>query len=165
MGSRSRRSEPPSLTRRLRNYIFFTDRSIDNATFADPIIAAGFTLHRFPFRQNTSDPKWIKHCAERGWIGVSADRKISKKPHEIDAVMMGGAALFVLRTGKHTNHQILSENFLRTASKIVEFFETHEAPYIASVTRPNAKDWEKGKPGGVRMWRSYEDWRSHRHHR
>lgn len=152
---RSRTPEPP-------DYVFFTDRSIDSATFADPLIAAGFTVQRFPFEHNTPDEEWIAHCARRGWIGLSADKNITRTPHEMAAVMESGAALFVLKTTTHTNHQILAENFLRTAGAIAEFFERHERPFIASVTRPNDKDWEQGKPGYVRMWRSHEDWLEHR---
>ena len=162
MASSKTRSRRRSPTREPPDYVFFTDRSIDSATFADPLIAAGFTVQRFPFKHNTPDEEWIAHCARRGWIGLSADKNITRTPHEMAAVMETGAALFVLKTTTHTNHQILAENFLRTAGAIVEFFERHERPFIASVTRPNDKDWELGKPGHVRMWRSHEDWLEHR---
>lgn len=148
-----------------RRYEYFTDRSIESDSFSLPLIAAGFTVHRFPFADTTEDQVWIAHCASKGWIGLSGDRKITSRPDELAAVMTSGAALFVLKMGRHTNHPLLAENFLRSAAKIVAFFEEHEAPYVAKVTRPNAKDWAAGKPGRVRIWRTYEDWREHRHRR
>jgi hypothetical protein len=157
------RSRPRSPTREPPDHVFFTDRSIDSATFADPLIAAGFKLERFPFRHDAPDEEWIAHCAKRGWIGLSADKKITRRPHEMEAVMESGAALFVLKTTIHTNHQILAENFLRTADAIVRFYQRHPTPFIASVTRPNEKDWQLGKPGTVRMWRTHRNWLDHRH--
>lgn len=165
MTSSRTRSGRPSLTPKPPDYVFFTDRSIDSATFADPLIAAGFKVQRFPFKDNTPDEHWIAECAKRGWIGLSADRNITRTPHELDAVMESGAALFVLKTTTHTNHQILAENFLRTAGAIVAFLERHERPFIASVNRPNDKDWAAGKPGHVRMWRRHRDWLEHRRRR
>ena len=121
-------------------------------------MAAGFKVQRFPFKHNTPDERWIAECARRGWIGLSADKNITRTPQEMAAVMESGAALFVLKTTQHTNHRILAENFLRTAGAIIGFFERHERPFVASVTRPNEKDWDLGKPGHVRMWRSHADW-------
>lgn len=71
----------------------------------------------------------------------------------------------MLKTTTHTNHQILAENFLRTAESIIRFYERHPRPFIASVTRPNETDWRLGKPGHVRMWRAHRDWLDHRRRR
>lgn len=146
------------------DYEFFTDRDTDSPTFVDPLVDAGFTIHRF-YRHagpETRDPEWIARCAGQGWIGLSCDRRIGRRPDEIAAVMEAGAALFILKQGRHTNHALLAENFLRTAERIVAFYEGHDPPFIASVTRPNQKDWDAGKPGRVRMWRAYDEWLARR---
>lgn len=168
MGLPRKRSRRPSLTHGRRDHVFFTDRSIDSDTFCQPIIAAGFRLERFHThiaRPDAPDGEWIRRCAEHGWIGLCGDKKITAKPDEMADVMTSGAAVFVLNVGKRTNHPMMAELFLRTASGIIWFWEHRPHPFIAKVTRPNQPEWDRGQSGSVRMWRTYEEWLANRHRR
>lgn len=168
MASKKRKSRRQSATPELPEHTFFTDRSIDSDTFAQPLIAAGFRLERFHLhlsRPDAPDGDWIRKCANRGWIGLCGDKRISSRPDEMADVMKSGAAVFILNVGKHTNHPLMAELFLRTAERIVWFWENRPRPFIAKVTRPNQQDWALGKAGRVRIWRTFEDWEANRHRR
>jgi PIN like domain len=134
---------------------------LDSDTFVCPLIQAGLQVERFfnHFRDpTTKDVVWIEACAANRWLILTADKDIATVPDEIAAVMTFGAALFILTCGRGTNHSILSENMARTARKILAFHSRNRPPFIAKVNRPNSRAWTAGRPGDVRMFRTYEDW-------
>ena len=169
MGSKRKRSERRLPTPARPDLVFFVERSLDSSPrFADPLLRAGYRLERFSLHftdPRTPDPAWIRLCAERGWLALTADRDISSKPEEIDAVMTHGATLYILTSGSGTNHPLLAENLLRTMRLVFAFHRRNKPPFIAKVNRPNARDWEAGKPGSVRIYRTYEDWVANRDRR
>lgn len=114
-------------------------------------------FHHFT-RDDTPDQEWARLCGRHGWLALTGDKDIASIPEEIDAVMEHRACLFILTFGHGTNHPLLAENLIRTLVRILRFHSKHEAPFIAKVNRPNAKDWDAGKPGSVRMFRTYESW-------
>lgn len=153
-----------------RNHTYFADRCIDSDTFVAPLLAEGFRVERFGQQDGLrptedSDELWIRLAADCGWIGLSCNWRIGQVPEEIDAVMESGLALFVMIFGRNSNHEILAQNFLRTANRIDRFLRRNSAPFIAKVSRPNEKEWNRGKPGSVRMFRDYGTWSANNHRR
>lgn len=161
MGSRRKRSKRRSRTRERPEPVFFADRNLDSLSFVEPLLESGFRVERFFHhftKDDTPDQEWARLCADNGWLALTGDKDIASIPDEIDAVMRHGACLFILTFGRGTHHPLLAENLIRTASRVLRFHRHHPAPFIAKVNRPNAKDWEAGKPGSVRMYRTYESW-------
>lgn len=168
MASSRRKSDRRSPTPALHDYEFFAERSLDSASFVNPLVAAGLRVHRFfqhVLQPDAEDGIWIKYAAERGWISLTGDRDIGSIPEEIEDVMKCRARVLVLTFGHGTNHPILAENFLRTGSRIASFLRQHRAPYIAKINRPTQENWMLGKPGEIRMYRTHADWLAHRHRR
>ncbi len=165
MGSRQKRSKRRSRTRERPDPVFFADRNLDSPSFVEPLLGAGIRVERFFAhftKDDTPDQEWARLCAGNGWLALTGDKDIASIPEEIDAVMIHGACLFILTFGHGTNHPLLAENLIRTAGRVLRFHRHNPAPFIAKVNRPNARDWEAGKPGTVRMFRSYESWTARR---
>jgi hypothetical protein len=75
---------------------------------------------------------------------------------ERDAAMNAGAAVFYL-TGKRGDEVIV--NLIATVQRIIRFREKHAPPFMARVTRPDAKYKLGSRPGNIEMSLSEEDWR------
>lgn len=126
---------------------FFTDRNLGN-TFPDILQAAGISVERHSdhFADNASDPDWLAGTKGNGWVVLTRDKAIRRRPNEIQAVEDARVAMLVL-IGK-SRHAILAENFIRALPRVEAFLTAHKPPYIARVYEPDAKERKRLKPRG-----------------
>ena len=90
--------------------VYFTDRDLGQQ-FPDILQAAGIEVerHRDHFADDELDEKWIAAVAKRGWIAITHDKAISRRPNERDAVLGAGEQLhfepvrIALTTGVHSH--------------------------------------------------------------
>jgi PIN like domain len=69
------------------------------------------------FAANADDADWMKKLAEQGeWIIITADFRIGKNPHEVEAWKQAGHTIFFLKPGW------LKMNFWDQAHKFVKCF-------------------------------------------
>lgn len=73
-----------------------------------------------------------------------------------DIAMRAGLALFFLIGKDH--HGELAKNLVATLPRIIRFREKHPAPFIAHITRPDAKFAIGSHPGNVDMVLTKEQW-------
>lgn len=97
----------------------------------------------------------MPYVARKGWIALSHDKKQKRRKLERDAAMNAGAAVFYL-IGKR--HDEITRNLLQTVGKIIRFREKHPAPFLARVTRPDAKFPVGSRPGNVEMSLTKGQW-------
>jgi hypothetical protein len=78
--------------------VFFVDACLGRHDVADALTAAGalVELHHTHFLAGTPDPEWLPAIGVRGWIILTKDRHIRKRPLELDAILASGARAFVL---------------------------------------------------------------------
>jgi hypothetical protein len=108
-------------------------------------------LHDDHFPANTPDEEWIRSVAARGWIAVSHDKRISRRPNERAEVFRAGLGLLVLVGG--APHPELADNFVKTLPAIRRFLARHAPPFVARVYRPTPADMRKRHPTGrVELW-------------
>ncbi|NUS09995.1 MAG: toxin-antitoxin system, toxin component, PIN family protein [Streptomyces sp.] len=79
---------------------FFLDRNLGRRV-ADELRALGWAVHRigdvFPAdAQDISDPDWIAHGLDQGWVPLSKDGRIKTRDLEIQPVFDRSAVLFYL---------------------------------------------------------------------
>jgi hypothetical protein len=55
---------------------------------------------RFP--AGVTDPEWLVEAGSQGWIVLTKDQAIRKRPNEITALMNSGVRAFVLAAGEMT---------------------------------------------------------------
>ena len=133
--------------------VFFTDRDLGKQ-FPNILAAAGLKVERHAdhFKPECPDDEWLDAVGKKGWVAISHDRRIRYKPNELQAVVRHGVALLVV-VGK-ASFPILAQNFVATAPRILDFLDTHTAPFIAKVYRPLPSDLAKraDAPGAVSLW-------------
>lgn len=94
--------------------------------------------------------------AKNGWIALSHNKKIRRVAIQRDIAMRAGLALFFLIGKDH--HPDLAKNLVATLPRIIQFREKHPAPFIAHITRPDAKFPLGSRPGNVDMVLTKEQW-------
>lgn len=133
--------------------VYFTDRDLGRKRFPGALSAAGLRveIHDDHFRPDAEDVDWLPEVARRGWVVLSNDQKILRRPLEREAVRSAGATLLVLIGGDATASE-LAQNFLNTLSRVEAFLDRHSPPLIAKVYRPSPADMiEAGRPGSVEL--------------
>jgi predicted nuclease of predicted toxin-antitoxin system len=79
----------------------FIDRDAWSHVLDAALRAAGipFVAHRDVFRPDTPDAEWIAEVGLRGWVVVTRDQNIRRRPNELRAVRCAGLHLFALTSG------------------------------------------------------------------
>jgi hypothetical protein len=133
--------------------VYFTDRDLGQR-FPDILAAAGITVerHRTHFADDTADAEWIAAVATRGWIAITHDKAISRRPNERQAVIDAGLRLLIMVGA--APYPELAANFVATRARINAFVKRHPPPFIARVYRPTpAEIARKRAPvGRVELW-------------
>lgn len=112
-------------------------------------------MHDDHFSHNTADEEWMPAVAERGWVAISHDRSIRRRPNERGVVFDSGLRLLVV-VGK-APFPLLAGHFVSTQSKIKRFLRAHPAgPWIAGVYAPSPSDLDRkiNPRGRVELWLS-----------
>lgn len=134
-------------------HVFFTDRDLGNR-FADILIEAGIAVerHREHFADDAKDVDWISEVARRGWVAITHDKAISRRPNERDAVLQAGLGLLIV-VGAAPYHE-LARNFVDTLPRITAYLSRRTRPFIARIYRPTPSDVaRKLRPiGRVEHW-------------
>ena len=68
--------------------ILFIDRDTWSHELDSALRAAGiaFERHRDHFAEDTEDVAWIAEIGRRGWVAVTRDQRIRRRPNELAAV-------------------------------------------------------------------------------
>lgn len=91
-------------------------------------------LHRDLFRDDCPDTEWLAEIGPRGWLILTADRRIQFRPVEWNAFLNAQARVFVLRTtGLRGVEQ--AQLFVEMLPRIRELAAETPRPFIAQLTR------------------------------
>ena len=99
MNAHRRTSKKPSGAKRPDKPLsFFIDECLGRHDVADALTAAGAVveLHHQHFAPGTPDAEWLPVVGSRGWIILTKDRHIRKRPLEREAILASSARAFVL---------------------------------------------------------------------
>lgn len=58
-----------------------------------------FVAHREVFKPDAMDPEWIAEVGRRGWLVVTRDKNIRRRPNELRAVRDAKLHMFALSSG------------------------------------------------------------------
>lgn len=135
------------------NVVYFTDRDLGKR-FPEILRSNGLTVERHAdhFAPDTPDEAWLATIGERGWIGLTHDRRIRYKPNERAAVMRHGVGLLVI-VGAAPFPE-LARSFVASLPSIDHFLHRHKPPFIAKVFRPSPAETARRSiaPGRVELW-------------
>lgn len=99
MNANRRKSKKPSGAKQREPLLtFFVDECLGRHGVAEALVAAGVSveLHHRHFRSGTPDAEWLPVVGSRGWVILTKDRHIRRRPLELKAILASGARAFVL---------------------------------------------------------------------
>ena len=133
------------------NWTFFVDRDLGRHTLPDALERAGLSVERHidHFEQDALDEEWLPEVAARGWVIVTGDKRLLRRPLEVAAIRASKARVLVL-VGNDARAIELATNFVNTLDRIREVLEEMDPPAVAKVYRPSPRGLVfKGRPGTV----------------
>jgi hypothetical protein len=128
--SGTRHSEPPE------PFVFFVDRSLGRRTVVEALREAGAHVeaHDDHFAPDTADEDWLIEVGGRGWIVLTKDQRIRRRPHELQALKVAKVRAFVL-TSQHLRGEEMAAIFVKHLRRIERLARREAPPFIAQVTQ------------------------------
>lgn len=116
--------------------ILFVDRDAWSGKLDAALRNAGipFEAHRDHFAHNTPDPDWLREVGRRGWLVLTRDQNIRRKPDELAALREAGVILFALTSG-NLSAQETAEIVVGAWPKMKRMAAATNPPAIFSLTR------------------------------
>ena len=113
--------------------------------------------HDDHFAPDTPDDVWVREVAARGWVALSHDKSIRRRPNERAAVLRHGLRLIVV-IGKMPFPDI-ARFFVRTRVTVNRFIGRNDPPWIARFYAPSpAERVAKRDPRGrIELWLDEQD--------
>lgn len=130
---------------RLRDIVFFLDRSMGRNVVANALRAAGaiVEVHDDHFEEDTPDVEWIASVSKRRRVAILRDEAVLKVAGEFDCIVRNHARL-VMPDVRKGNAAAWSHTLVECLPKIVRYVAKHDGPYfIRCSLGPNAS---KPKP-------------------
>jgi PIN domain-containing protein len=103
---------------------FLVDRGLGRYAVPGAIRARGYVVHTLSSvygarEQDLDDAEWLRDAGTAGWVVLTKDQRIRRRPLEIAAVAVSGVRAFVLAKGQlRATDQ--AAYFLNNMSQIVE---------------------------------------------
>ncbi|MDF5719729.1 MAG: hypothetical protein PUP91_04400 [Rhizonema sp. PD37] len=123
---------------------FFIDRSLGKTHVVNALRNIGelVEIHDDHFNQATADTDWLPIVALKGWVILTADKKIAHRRLELMAVQESGARMFVLVSGNLSGIE-MAEIFVQAVPAMKRFIANTPAPFMAKVHKnASVKAWK-----------------------
>jgi hypothetical protein len=126
-----KRSAASSIAKRLESTVFYLDESIYSRVLYERMVSLGARVERvgeaFPF--GSSDQVWLKGCGQRGWVALTRDRNIRRRPLERRAIRSAGAAVFVFTAGGASAGDT-ANSIARLLHRFVNIAASEKRPFV-----------------------------------
>lgn len=127
---------------------FFVDRSLGRHIVADAIRALGYVVHSmadvYPDGedQRVADTQWIAEADERGWVVLTKDERITRRPDEQAALAASQLRVFALGTQDMTGPE-MAERYVANINRLVQR-SRKQGPFVDIVHPDRAeRRWPK----------------------
>lgn len=116
--------------------IYFVDYCLGGVAVPEALRAAGarVEIHLDSFRADVDDKDLLTEIGARGWIFLSKDANIRRRPLEVGALMAAGVRAFILTSGNLRSEE-QAEAFRRALPAMQTLCNARTGPFIARVTR------------------------------
>lgn len=87
---------------RLKNFVFFIDRSLGSKKVPDKLREVGLNieLHTKHFAPDAPDIEWLEKCGAKNWGALAKDKAIKRNELERRALFNAEIAAFFLTSGE-----------------------------------------------------------------
>lgn len=118
------------------SFTLFIDRDAWSAKLDCALRTAGipFVAHRDIFAHNTPDEHWLAEVGSRGWLVLTRDQNIRRRPDELKALREAGVLLFALTSG-NLSAQETADLAVASWPRMIRLAKTTNRPAIFSITR------------------------------
>lgn len=93
-----------------------------------------FEAHHEHFAHDTPDPIWLREIGKKGWLVITRDQNIRRKPNELAALREAGVILFAFTSG-NLSAQETADIAIKAWPKIQRIASETTPPAIFSITR------------------------------
>ena len=134
MPKRSKKSSVTKAESLLKTSTFFLDRCLGTGV-GIALQKAGLKVefHQDHFAEDADDETWITAVGQRGWVVLTKDKAIGRKPIELQAVQVANVRMFSLSRGNMTGED-MGRVFVENLLNMGRLIKKHPAPFIARVT-------------------------------
>jgi hypothetical protein len=91
------------------------------------------------FAQDTPDEEWLTRAGREGWIVLTKDKLIRKRPIERAALAASNVRAFVF-TGGNMSGIEMAESIVGAIPQMLRIIATTQPPFIARITGSGAVD-------------------------
>lgn len=125
-------------------HTFFIDRCLGKRRIIDVLQPLGLNLevHDDHFAQTTLDIEWLPEIGKRGWVILTKDAAIARRPLERQAVAQANCQMFMLAS-QNLSSKAMAEAFRVAMPAIEKFLIENPAPFIAKVYRDGTVEMYK----------------------
>lgn len=115
---------------------FFLDQSLGDKVIAQALRQQGCRaeLLKKHFEINVPDEEWLPEVGRRGWLILTKDDRIRKRPAEREALIQSGARAFILPSGNMSGEDMASA-IANALPKIQRFVAKNSPPFIARISK------------------------------
>jgi hypothetical protein len=116
--------------------VFCIDEALGRRVVPDALRAAGVRVELLidHHPRGTADATWLPDVGRRGWIVLTKDKNMRRRPAEQLAIVRNGVRAFSLTSGDLSGPE-MAEAFVRAMPGMRRLVRRHPGPFIASVTR------------------------------
>ncbi len=134
MARKSKKSSGTKAESLLNDSTFFIDRCLGTQLGHD-LRASGLNVefHADHFADDADDQTWISEVGQRGWVVLTKDKAISRRPLELRAVETARVRMFTLATGNMTGEQ-MAKVFAAQRLSMGRMIKKCPPPFIARVS-------------------------------
>jgi hypothetical protein len=114
----------------------FIDRDAWSRVLGERLTEArvAFVAHRDVFRPDGADVEWIAAVSSNGWLAVTRDQNIRRKPNEIEAIRQSRALVFVFTSGNLSATDTASL-LLKALPRMYRASEAERRPALYSIRK------------------------------
>ena len=116
--------------------VFCIDEALGKRVVPDALRAAGLRVELLidHHPRGTPDAVWLADVGRRGWVVLTKDKNMRRRPAEQLAIVRNGVRAFSLTSGDLSGPE-MADAFVKAMPKIRSLLRRREGPFIASVTR------------------------------
>ena len=124
-----------SSSRPLEGLTFLVDESVGAKIVPEALRELGAIVHTVAerFGQGAPDEEWLTEAGVQGWVVLTRDRMIRKRPNELAALRAANVRAFALTAGAQTG-QAAAELLRLRAEKIRNHCQSEKAPFLVTIT-------------------------------
>jgi hypothetical protein len=114
--------------------LLFIDRDAWSNALGDALTANSvpFVAHKQLFDSDSPDGEWIARVSDEGWIGITRDKNIRRKPNEIAQIRASRAMICVFTSG-NLSAAATASTLITALPRIYELWRNPIRPVLYSI--------------------------------